>query len=68
MRDLPLDLSRLGRDLTGGRPIRRRLRLRRQLLHRVATVCDRIQGGPGTTVSDGAVEIVARSKSERLAD
>lgn len=39
MRDLPPDLSRLGRDLTAAVDrSQRRQRLRRQLLHRVATV------------------------------
>lgn len=39
MRDLPPDLSRLGRDLTAAVDrSQRRQRLRRQLLHRVVTV------------------------------
>jgi hypothetical protein len=39
MRDLPPDLSRLGRDLTAAVDrTQRRQRLRRQLVHRVATV------------------------------
>jgi hypothetical protein len=39
MRDLPPDLSRLGRDLTAAVDrVQRRQRLRRQLAHRVATV------------------------------
>jgi hypothetical protein len=114
MRDLPPDLSRLGRDLTAAIDrFQRRQRLRRQLLHRAATVgsagallfvamtpavlepandaieatsrtlgfatagdqssirlvCDRVHGGPGTPAcDDGAVEIMAPWRPERLTD
>ena len=112
MRDLPPDLSRLGRDLTAAVDrSQRRQRLRRQLLQRAATVgsagallfvamtpavldpannaiqttsrtlglagaqtsirlvCERVHGGPGTPAcDDGAVELMAPWRPERLTD